>query len=202
MEKSDSVYVKRSLGVVLFEVIAIVFGVVLGLWVGEWYEDRERGEFVAESRRSMLDELGNNYAELVKARQYHLALLPKMIADRDAQKQGLEPVPYAYRGFGTAKTTTAAYDTAVNASVFAYLDPADSRAIVNAYRAIEAMNTVDSRYRLANAMAAGTGRFIDIVPIAFGDFLWAEDEAMQTIAPLIDEEAPEFWINEIEASPY
>ncbi|MEM8981385.1 MAG: hypothetical protein AAGC71_00060 [Pseudomonadota bacterium] len=202
MAASDGAYSKRSFGVAIFEVIAIIFGVVLGIWASEWYEDHERDQFVAESQRNMLDELRANYAKLVEARQYHLDLLPKTIADRDARQQGKEPLPYAYRGFGTAKTTTAAYDTAVNATVFAYLEPDDSQAIVNAYRTIESLNAVDGRYRLANAMAAGTGRFVDIVPIAFGDFLWAEDEAMQAIAPLIGEEAPDFWITELDETPY
>ena len=201
MSQNTSPPVGRRLATLLLEVIAIVFGVLLGLGANEWQEDRERAAFVAESREVMLDELAANYALLIRSRQYHLDLLEPIIAARNALRRGEPPPPFDYVGFRAAVTTRAAYDTALNASVFAYIDPHDAREIANAYRLIDNVKAQDDRYKLALAMSTG-GRFLEVLPLAFGDLLWSEDAALQAIAPLVGESAPPYWTDETETRPY
>ena len=57
------------------------------------------------------------------------------------------------------------------------------------------------RYKLAIAIADGN-QFLEKLPIAFSGILWAEDNALRAIAPLIGREAPPYWNTETDANPY
>ncbi|MEL7298620.1 MAG: hypothetical protein AAGJ86_13230, partial [Pseudomonadota bacterium] len=182
MKKSEPslINLRQSWKFIVAEMLAIVFGVFLGVWVSGLAEDREVDRFVANSREVMLQELSDNYERIAKTRQYHLSLLPDVVAGRKALVAG-EAVPQiAYRGLGAPLVTTAAYDTALSAGTFARVDPAEATRIANAYQQIANMRSVMEDYRLA--VATSDREFLSLISTAFGDSLYAEDAAMTAIA--------------------
>ncbi|MEO0574074.1 MAG: hypothetical protein AAF004_01335 [Pseudomonadota bacterium] len=185
---------------IVAEMLAIVFGVFLGLWVSDMQDDSEIDEFVERSRVVILQELSDNFTRISTSRAYHLKVLPMLIAARDAMAKG-ERVPDAgYRGMGLAPVTKAAYDTALAAGVFTRIDPQEATAIAYAYEKIASMRGVIEDYRLA--VATNDGDFLMLVSTAFGDALYAEDAALAAIAPLVDKSAPPEWTTLVNVAPY
>ncbi|MEL7453852.1 MAG: hypothetical protein AAGJ50_10845 [Pseudomonadota bacterium] len=184
----------------LLEIATIVFGVLLGLWLSEVQSNRQDDRFVEKSVSVMKDELARNFESLQVARKYHLELLPDLIIARDAERNS-ETVPELnYYGFGTAETSTAAYQTALSAGVFAKLDPEYSAKFAEAYTRLSAVSETSDRYKLSLSLRRDD--FLEIMPFAFSDLLYGEDAALQAMATLIDEDAPISWLRETEARPY
>lgn len=198
--KTSALSLRHSWTFIAAEMLAIIFGVFLGVWISELAEDREIEQFVERSRKVMLQELEENYTRIERARDYHLGLLPGVVAARDALLAD-EPIePFDYRGFGAPLVTTAAYDTALSAATFARVDPAEASQIAFAYEQIANMRAVMENYRLA--VATRESGFIPLISTAFADSLYAEDAALQAIAAVIDRTPPPIWTSVLDVRPY
>lgn len=182
------------------ELLAVVFGVFLGLWANDIQQQREIDEFVGRSQNVILRELEENYERIEAARRYHIQLLPALVNARDAARENLPIEPVDYRGFGGPLVTTASYETALSAGTFARVDPEEASAIASAYERIESMHSVIADYRLA--LAISQRDFFELTSMAFGDTLFAEDAALRAIAPLIGRQPPLPWTDETSAWPY
>jgi hypothetical protein len=184
----------------LLEIATIVFGVLLGLWLSGLQSNKKEAQFVEKSVSVMMDELSRNFKSVEASRKYHLELLPDLIDAREASRKS-ETVPELnYYGFGTAETSTAAYQTALSAGVFAKLDPEYSAQFAEAYTKLSAVSETSNRYKLSLSLRQND--FLEIMPFAFSDLLYGEDAALQAIAVLIEEDAPVSWLKETEARPY
>jgi len=199
---SDEIEDKRGLKIPRFvlEFITIVFGVLLGLWLNGWQSNIKDQKFVDKSVSVMMDELDRNFTIVETSRKYHLRLLPELVEARDAQRNGRDVPEFEYYGFGTSQTSTAAYQTALSSGVFAKLDPEYSTKIANAYVKLSAIKETDGRYKAS--LSNSQDRFLELMPFAFSDLLYAEDAALKAISDVTNREAPKRWTEESDIRPY
>ncbi|MEL7297111.1 MAG: hypothetical protein AAGJ86_05580 [Pseudomonadota bacterium] len=198
--KTPALSLRHSWKFIVAEMMAIIFGVFLGVWISALVEDREIEQFVERSRQVMLQELEENYTRIERAREYHLGLLPDVVAARDALLANETFEPFDYRGFGAPLVTTAAYDTALSAATFARVDPAEASRIAFAYEQIANMRSVMENYRLA--VATRDSGFVALISTAFADSLYAEDAALRAIAAVIEKTPPPVWTSVLDVRPY
>ena len=185
----------------LLELAIVVFGVLLGLWLNGQQTQRSEAKFVAKSVRVIESELARNFDAVVASRGYHMKLLPKLIAARDAQR-AQQPAPplKSYYGFQTAPTTSAAYQTALSAGVFAKLDPEYSAKVAHAYLSLAALSSTGQVYRTANAI--GVKPFLETTPVAFADLMYKEDSALSAIGAVTGQKVPKPWHQVLDVKPY
>ena len=123
----------RSFWFILFEFIAIVFGVFLGGYLAERRGDRDLENLIDRSRLAIEAEMVTNYEEILASRAYHL----DRFEDVASVQRGEMPASGFYqrmtRGFNLPQIQTGAYDAAVAAGLVVYFDTDEFAEISRAY---------------------------------------------------------------------
>ena len=181
----------RSFWFILFEFIAIVFGVFLGGYLAERRGDRDLEALIERSKLAIEAEMVTNYEELLESSAYHL----DRFADVTSVQRGEMPASGFYqrmtRGFSLPQIQTGAYDAAIAAGLVVYFDTAEFAEISRAYSVAQVNDGTVNVYISALLNAGGDQeRVLAVFQSAYRQFMVGEDAALQVLAPVIGREAP------------
>ena len=184
----------RGLWFVALEFIAIVFGVFLGGYLAERRAGRDLDDIIVRSEQAIYAELKTNYNQLLAQRTYHI----RQYDNFTAAMSGSVPLPHAFggmtMGFNILPVQTGSYDAAVAAGLVVYMDTEEFAQISRAYSISKLNDDMDDLYVAALLNDDSEGRRLpQLFSGAFRQFIIAEDNALQVLAPLVGEEAPEMW---------
>jgi len=194
-KEGQVVVMHRGLWFIGLEFIAIVFGVFLGGFLAERRGERDLEDLIARSREAIQAEMVTNYNELLTARAYHLEQFASSV---EVVQGRLDPQSFyegMTRGFSLPQIQTGAYDAAIAAGLVVYFDAAEFAQISRAYSVAQLSNGSEQAYiqALVTSDSQDPTRPVMIMNSAFRQFLTADDAGVQVLAPLVGEEAPDYW---------
>lgn len=131
---------RNWLGKALFEGGLIVLAVVLGFWVNEWREGRQREADGRVAMERVVIELNNNRDTLARVLPYHEDVAEKLHTMRENPPDAALMETFfsvADRGFGDLRLNDEAWRTAVNRDSLAMSDFSDVQAIASVYNLAE-----------------------------------------------------------------
>ena len=173
------------------EMMAITFGVVLGLFLNEWRMDVRDSRDVASAENAIVAELTANFQTIERARNYHEIQYREAVRILHTNSEDY----YDYRGLAAPNTTRSALDAAIATGHFARIDSEIARRYMQLYNEIDEVRETQQNYARAGTLSQRDSYrgFLRFAATAFSDMLYAEDDALHKIGEALGLEPVEGW---------
>jgi len=105
---------KKRIGELLFQIILIMIGVFLGLFVSNWSSAKEQDSRKKVLIENLLNEVKGNYEKINKTISYHEALRD---STRHYLKHKKTNIPDFFKGLNTSTLTSSAFETGIQTGI-------------------------------------------------------------------------------------